>query len=170
MGNLGSGYDANDLPEGGSYDLVPAGWYSAKITESELMDTKAGTGQYIKLRLDITGPEHVGRCVWANINIRNPSAKAEEIGQRQLGEIMRAIGRASVSDTDELIGGELSIKVAIRKSKEGDGYGDQNDVRGYKAIDGSSSKGSAKKDKKKDKKKGKKKDKNARAKPPWERG
>jgi hypothetical protein len=47
---------------------------------------------------------------------------------------MRAIGIAKVADTDELIGGQLSIKVDIRSSEQ---YGDQNEVKGFKAIAGS---------------------------------
>ena len=37
-------------------------------------------------------------------------------------------------DTDELIGGQLSIKVDVRSSEQ---YGDQNEVKGFKAIAGS---------------------------------
>jgi hypothetical protein len=117
-----------------SYEPLPAGWYTASITGAELKNTKAGTGQYISVRYDITGPTHMGRVVFANLNIRNPNPVAEEIGRQQLGEVMRAIGLAKVADTDELIGGQLSIKIAIKTSEQ---YGDQNEVKGFKAIAGS---------------------------------
>jgi len=71
--------------------------------------------------------------VFGNLNIKNASQKAEEIGRQQLGELMRSIGLARVTDTDELIGGQLQIKVSIRKSEE---YGDQNEVKGFKALAG----------------------------------
>jgi hypothetical protein len=48
---------------------------------------------------------------------------------------MRSINVPNMTDTDQLIGGNVSIKVAIRKSEE---YGDQNEVKAYKAIEGSS--------------------------------
>ena len=132
MAFLSETFDVNQLPQGntGSFEPLPAGWYTATISQSELKDTKAGTGQYIKLRYDITGPTHQGRVVFGNLNIKNPNPKAEEIGRQQLGELMRAIGLTTVQDTDQLIGGQLSIKLDVRESEQ---YGASNDVKGYKS-------------------------------------
>lgn len=136
MAFLGQTFNADELPQGnGNYDPLPAGWYNAHITAAELKPTKDGSGQYIKVRYDITGPSHQGRVVFGNLNIKNASAKAEEIGRQQLGEIMRAIGLAKVTDTDQLIGGILSIKLDVRAATEQ--YAAQNDVKGFKAITGS---------------------------------
>ena len=135
MAFLDQTFEADAMPVSDkSYEPLPAGWYTASITAAELKNTKAGTGQYIAIRYDIIGPTHQGRIVFGNLNIRNPNPKAEEIGRQQLGEVMRAIGIAKVQDTDELIGGQLSIKVDIRSSEQ---YGDQNEVRAFKAIAGS---------------------------------
>lgn len=135
MAFLGQTFDASELPQGSSnFDPLPAGWYTAAITGAELKPTKDGNGQYIKVRYDITGPAHQGRVVFGNLNIKNPSAKAEEIGRQQLGEIMRAIGLGRVTDTDQLIGGNLQIKLDVRPA---DGqYQAQNEVRGFKAAHG----------------------------------
>jgi hypothetical protein len=134
MSFLDVAINAADLPVSeNSFDPLPAGWYQVNIKGAELKDTKAGTGQYIAVQYDVLGPTHQGRVVFGNLNIRNPNPKAEEIGRQQLGELMRAIGLATVQDTDQLIGGQLSIKLKIRKSEE---YGDSNDVSGYKALDG----------------------------------
>jgi hypothetical protein len=136
MAFLGQTFDADKLPQGnGNYEPLPAGWYTATITAAELKPTKDGSGQYIKVRYDITGPTHQGRVVFGNLNIKNASAKAEEIGRQQLGEIMRAIGLARVTDTDQLIGGSLQIKLDVRAATEQ--YDAQNEVRGFKAITGS---------------------------------
>jgi hypothetical protein len=135
MAFLGQTFNADDLPQGNTYDPLPAGWYTATIADAELKPTKDGSGQYIKVRYDITGPTHQGRVVFGNLNIKNASAKAEEIGRQQLGEIMRAIGLARVTDTDQLIGGSLSIKLDVRAATEQ--YAAQNEVRGFKAITGS---------------------------------
>lgn len=132
MAFLGQTFDVNTLPEGGNYDPLPPGWYTATIADAELKTTKDGSGQYIKVRYDITGPTHQGRVVFGNLNIKNASAKAEEIGRQQLGEIMRAIGLARVTDTDQLIGGVLQIKLSVRAATEE--YSAQNEVRGFKAI------------------------------------
>jgi hypothetical protein len=135
MAFLGQTFEADQLPQGSSiYDPLPPGWYNANITAAELKPTKDGSGQYIKVRYDITGPAHQGRVVFGNLNIKNASVKAEEIGRQQLGDVMRAVGLATLQDTDQLIGGSLSIKLDIRPATEQ--YQAQNEVRGFKAING----------------------------------
>jgi hypothetical protein len=134
MAFLNETYDANELPQGnGNFEPLPAGWYSVTLTGAELKNTKAGNGQYIAVRYDVTGPTHQGRVVFGNLNIKNPNPKAEEIGRQQLGDLMRAIGLSKVTDTDQLIGGILQIKLSI---KEQEGYEPSNDVKGYKSVSG----------------------------------
>lgn len=134
---LNETFDLGNLPEGntGDFTPLPDGWYTAFIAKAELCTTKAGTGQYIKLRYDITGPTHQGRVVFGNLNIRNPNPKAEEIGRQQLGDIMRAIGLAKVADTDQLVGGAIQIKLVTRHQE---GYEPSNDVKGFKSVEGGS--------------------------------
>jgi len=127
-------FSVDTLPEAQSYEPVPAGWYTATITQSEVKTTRSGTGQYISVRFDITGPSAQGRVVFTNFNIRNPNPKAEEIGLQQLNGLLRSIGLASISDTDQLIGGSCQIKVTVKKDQE---RGDGNEVKGFKAIQGS---------------------------------
>lgn len=135
MAFLNETFEADNLPQGNSYEALPAGWYNVNVTGAELKNTKDGSGQYIKVRYDITGPSHQGRVVFGNLNIKNASAKAEEIGRQQLGELMRSIGLAKVTDTDQLIGGSLQIKLDVRAATEQ--YSAQNEVKGFKAITGS---------------------------------
>jgi hypothetical protein len=136
MAFLTETFDVNELPVGnaGNFEPLPAGWYTCTISQAELKATKAGNGQYIKLRYDITGPSHQGRVVFGNLNIKNANPKAEEIGRQQLGEIMRAIGLAKVADTDQLIGGQIGIKLNIKQDAQ---YGASNEVRGFKSVSGS---------------------------------
>jgi hypothetical protein len=131
MAQLNETFSADALPVSDrNFEPLPAGWYTAVVNGAEIKNTKAGTGQYIAVRYDITGPTHQGRVVFGNLNIKNPNPKAEEIGRQQLGELMRAIGLATVQDTDQLIGGQLSIKLDVRESEQ---YGASNDVKGYKS-------------------------------------
>lgn len=134
MASLNETFITENMPVGNSnFEPIPAGWYNATMTGAEIKMTKAGTGQYIAIRYDITGPTHQGRVIFGNVNIRNANPKAEEIGRQQLGDIMRSVGLAKVSDTDQLIGGQLQIKVGVEKSEQ---YGDRNDVKGFKPIAG----------------------------------
>ena len=132
MAFLDEEFTLDTLPKGTSnFEPLPEGWYNAAITSAEIKDTKAGDGKLIFVKYAITGPSHQGRVVFGNLNIKNASTKAEEIGRQQLGEIMRAIGLSSVRDTDQLIGGNLSIKLVV---KTGEYAG--NEIKGFKAING----------------------------------
>lgn len=130
MAQLGQVFSASEAPASNDYSPLPAGWYNVRITEAELKDTKAGTGNYVKVRYDVTSGDHAGRVIFGMITVRNPNAKAEEIGRSQLAKLIRSIGLEEVSDTDQLIGGEMLVKVTIRQSEE---YGDSNEVKDWKA-------------------------------------
>ena len=136
MAFLGQTYRADDLPKGGdgTFAPLPEGWYSATIVKAEVKQTKAGTGAYIALRLDITGPTHQGRVVFSNLNINNPSPKAQEIGLQQLNQIMGALGLREVEDSTQLIGGTLQAKLAIKTEE---GRDPANEVKAYRAVVGS---------------------------------
>ena len=135
MAFLNEEFNVDELPQGnGNFEPLPSGWYTGTISQAELKATKAGNGQYIKLRYDITGPTHQGRVVFGNLNIKNANPKAEEIGRQQLGDIMRAIGLAKVTDTDQLIGGQIGIKLEVKQDAQ---YGASNEVKGFKSVSGS---------------------------------
>ena len=135
MAFLDQEFDVKNMPESsGDFEPLPAGTYSARITNVDLKDTKAGNGQYLALRFDITGPTHQGRVVFSNLNIKNPNPKAEEIAHADLGDIMRAIGLAKFKNTDQLVGGDLNIKLTVKNDET---YGNKNEVKGYSAIAGS---------------------------------
>jgi len=114
-----------------TYDVVPAGWYVAQITDAEVKQTKSGTGEYIKIRYDIQGPTSQGRVVFGNLNVKNANPAAEKIGRQQLGDIMRSVGLSAVTDTDQLLGTTMQIKIDIRDS---DQYGPSNEVKAWKAL------------------------------------
>lgn len=134
MAFLDTAFDVNELPVGDNYDPIPEGWYNVRIVSAEIKATKSGTGQYISIRYDIIGPSHQGRQVFGTLNIKNDSQKAEEIGRQQLGSLMRAIGLARVTDTDQLINGEMQIKLSIKRDEQ---YGDKNEIKAFKAVNGS---------------------------------
>jgi len=135
MAFLDETFNIDDLPSREpiktSFEPLPEGWYTAAITGAEIKTTKAGDGQYINAKYTIIGPKHQGRIVFGMINIKNPNPKAEEIGRQQLGDIMRAVGLTKVSDTDQLIGGNLSIKLVITPANSS--YEASNNIRGFKA-------------------------------------
>ena len=127
-------FDTAEIPVSDrSFDLLPAGWYAATITGAESRDTKSGAGKYLRVEFTLADP--AGRKVWSNYNVKNDNPAAESIGRQQLAEVVRAIGKKAVRDTDELRGCVLSIKVKVREAANG--YEASNEVAAAKALDGS---------------------------------
>lgn len=120
---------ASEMP---NFDPVPAGEYTARCNAAEIKKTKAGNGTYIRAEFEITGPDHAGRRIWTNFNIQNANPQAESIGRQQLAQYGLAIGQPSLSNTDQMIGGQCLIKVTIRPAR-GE-YGPDNDIKGFKSL------------------------------------
>lgn len=134
MASLGETFRPEDAPAA-EFDPVPVGKYLAQVIESDVKETKTGTGQMLNLTWEImTGPQE-GRMVFDRINIRNQNEKAQAIGLRQLANICTALGVASISDSEELHFRPLMIDVVIKEDKSGQ-YGPQNNIKKYSQPNG----------------------------------
>lgn len=118
-----------------NFDLLPAGWYTAQVTQSDVVALKSGNGHAIKLTFDVLSEGYRGRKVWAQLNVRHTNPKAEQIAQQQLRELCDSIGLVRMNDTIELHSKPVQIRVKIRKDDTGQ-YEDQNEVAGFKAASG----------------------------------
>lgn len=118
-----------------NYELLPAGWYPAQVTESEIVPLKSGNGQALKLTFTVLSDAYRGRKIWARLNVKHTNSQAETIAQQQLRELCESIGVARLSDTVELHNKPVQIKVKVRKDDTGQ-YEDQNEVSGFKAAGG----------------------------------
>jgi hypothetical protein len=134
------GFNAQEVEPQSSFDPIPAGEYTAMITDSEMKPTKNGAGEYLQLVFDICDGEHEGRKVFARLNLNNPNQTAVEIAQRELSAICHAVGVLTPNDSSDLHDKPMTIKVKIRQSP---GYDPQNEISAYKALGGSPGGGSA---------------------------
>jgi hypothetical protein len=85
-----------------SFDALPPGRYEVIISESEMKDTKAGTGQYLQLTWTVVGGQHEGRKLWSRLNLVNPNATAVSIAERELSAICHCVGILVPQDSEEL--------------------------------------------------------------------
>lgn len=127
----GQGFDTQSGEGMNSYDPLPASWYNAMIDEAAVVQTKAGTGYYLKLRFYILDQQYNGRRIFRNITLRNPNQKAEEIGLKELTSFGQAIGEPMITASAQCLNKQLQIKLKIVRDEE---YGDGNDVIGYRAV------------------------------------
>jgi hypothetical protein len=111
------------------FDTLPAGEYTAQIIQSEMKDTKSGTGQYLEMRVQILDEPFTGRLIFERLNLVNPNNTAVMIAQRTLAQICKALDIESLEDSEELHFREMNIKVGIRPPK-GD-FPASNEIKKY---------------------------------------
>lgn len=118
-----------------AFENLPVGWYTARMVASEEKPTSAGTGSYLQLEFEIVDPApHVGRKVWDRLNLNNPNEKAVEIAYQTLSAICHAAGVMQLTQSQQLHGIPVQIKVGL--SKPQDGYEQRNEIKGYRAVAG----------------------------------
>lgn len=128
MANLN--FDASKI-ETNSYQPLPDGWYPVAIVEADMVRTKDGSNEYLKLCYEITGPEYTGRKIFDGLNINHANQTPREIAQRNLASICKAIGQLQVASTEQLLGAQLLVK--LKAEPANDRYEARNRVAGYKA-------------------------------------
>lgn len=135
MSNLsGYNFNAEEIEPSSSFDPIPAGWYKAIISASEMKPTRDGYGEYLSLTLQVIEGQYANRLVFARLNLKNANDKAVDIARKDLAAICRAVGVMSPKASEELHDKPLMIKVKVRPAS-GE-YEASNDVGGYKAVDG----------------------------------
>lgn len=117
--------------EAGNFELLKSGLYPACIVDSELADTKDGTGRMLKLTLQITDGEHKGRTFFDRLNIYNKSEQAQEIARKTLRLLTDLCGVNNLGDSKELHDVPLCIRLGTTEY-QGE---KRNEIKGYAAAD-----------------------------------
>jgi hypothetical protein len=115
--------------------VIPAGTYTAHITESDVVELKSGNGKGLKLTFEVIDGQFKGRKVWEHLNVIHTNEQAQGIAQSQLSTICRATGVTKLEDTASLHFKPIKITVAI-KPASGD-YKEGNSIKGYEPANGS---------------------------------
>ena len=135
MSNLAAyNFNAEEVEPSSSFDPIPAGWYKAIISNSEMKPTRDGYGEYLSLTLQVIDGQYENRLVFARLNLKNANDKAVDIARKDLAAICRAVGVMSPQASEELHDIPLMIKVKVRPAS-GE-YEASNDIGGYKAVEG----------------------------------
>jgi hypothetical protein len=124
-----NGFNANEVDPAQSREPIPAGWYKAVITESEEKPTKAQTGSYLQMTVEIIEGDHAGRKAFERLNLNNPNATAVEIAQRTLSSICRAVGVMTPRTSNDLHDKPFMVKIKVKPAK--DGYDASNEIAEY---------------------------------------
>ncbi len=122
-------FKASEVPEDKGFEVLPAGTYTGHIIQSEMKETKAGTGMFLELRIQVLDEPYTGRLVFERLNLVNPNETAVKIAQRTLADLCEACGVDEVEDSEELHGIEFMMDVKIDPPR-GD-WGESNSVKKY---------------------------------------
>ena len=112
------------------FQPIPAGKYSVYIEDISINETRAGTGQYLRIKLRVAdGQPYANRIIWTYINFQNTNPVAERIGQQKLNQLLLSCGLHVIQDTDELLNRVVLAQVVVREASNG--YEASNDVKAF---------------------------------------
>lgn len=131
-------FDASQVAPASAQEVIPSGWYKARMSASEWQESKNKPGNwFVAVKITLIG-EYDGLTLTDRINLHNENVMAAEIGQRTLSSICHATGVMVVEDMAQLYGIPMMVKVALRaagKGADGKDYEASNEIKGYKAIE-----------------------------------
>ena len=137
MASLNGTFDATEVAPAVPLEVLPPGKYLAHLIESEMLPTKAGDGQYLKLVFEILEGPAARRKIFDQLNLVNRNEQTVEIAQRTLSAICHAVGQVHVSDSEQLHFKPLIVTLKVEPAGP-DKYGVQrearNKVAGYSAA------------------------------------
>lgn len=127
------GFDANEIEPTSDFEPIPAGKYEAVITDSEMKQTRAGTGEYLQFTFQIVDGPHRNRLLWSRMNLNNPNATAVQIAKAELSALCRAVGVMAPKDSTELH--NLPLIIHVRCKRRSDTGEISNEIKGYSRKD-----------------------------------
>lgn len=139
MAQLGTNFDATQVPPQEAFTVIPAGKYKAQVVASEIRATNNGAGQYLWFEMEILEGDQQGRKLWDRLNLWNDNATAVEIAQRTLSAMCHSTGQLHVEDSEALHFKPMLVTVRVRPAgpgKDGKQYDASNEIRGYEAVNG----------------------------------
>lgn len=116
MANLqGINIDAN-VPESGSFTIIPPATYKAVIAGDKITTTKDGRGKMLELTVQIIEGPYTGLTIIDRLNIVNASQQAQNIAQGTLKRICGVL-RAPFppQNTDSLMGKPMLVTVGVEE-------------------------------------------------------
>jgi hypothetical protein len=116
MAKLDEVFNSAEVPEREEFTPIPPGQYSGMVVSSELKTTHKG-GQMIVLEIDIQSGDYEGRKLFERLNIKNDNQKAVDIAYRTLSELVKAVGKTTIKDTEELHNKRFLMDVVVTPAK-----------------------------------------------------
>ena len=117
------------------FQPLPDGEYLMSIDYAEIMETKSGRGEHLKLELVVLeSPDgaNQNRRVFQYHMIRHDNEATQRIGREYIEELARAIGLSepiNIQDTNQF--SNQAVRARLKTKKGSGDYGDSNEVERY---------------------------------------
>lgn len=112
----------NEVAERQDFTPLPAGKYVAMVTNTDYKDNNNKDGKILALTFEIQDGTYTNRKIFENLNIRNKNEIAQRIATEALAELCKALGKETLSDTDELLNKRVVLDVAVTVDKPTEKY------------------------------------------------
>lgn len=122
-------FDATQVAPDTGISPAPRGYYKVVAIKSELKPTKDGAGELIAFNTQIIAGPFQGKNIAFNLNWKNKSATAQNIGHGQLSAICHATGVLGLQDTQQLHNIPFGLEVDVTDD------GKYNDVKSFMHVD-----------------------------------
>ena len=137
MAQLPGAFNANDhdeMEEKGDFPALPKDDYGVRIKETSSFRNSKDTGDCFKFVFEVLDGKYKGRLLFANLNLVHENPAAVEMAEKELGSMVRAVGKVTIDDTDDLVGCQLTVSVTVKKATSK--YPEGNEIAMYKPLDG----------------------------------
>lgn len=128
MASLNGTFDATEVAPAVPLEVLPPGKYLSQLIESEMMPTRAGDGQLLKLVFEVLEGPYARRKIFDQLNLVNRNEQTVEIAQRQLSAICHTVEQVHVSDSEQLHFKPLIVTLKVEPAGI-DKHGVQRDAR-----------------------------------------
>jgi len=128
------GFDLTSTEEYSSFDLLPPGEYHVVIDGAEIRQTRGGDNS-LSLSYRVMDGQYANRKAFDNLNLWHHNQQCQQIAMSQLKSIRKSVGlNPNVGGTtEELLGRQMLVKLAIRKDKL-DSTKEYQDFKAYKPL------------------------------------
>lgn len=124
-------FNAAEVEPSQEFQVLPEGKYETVITDSDVKNTRSGSGKYVQVEFEVVSGEYRGRKIWGRYNIENANPDAVRIGRADFSALCHAVNDLNPKDTCELH--NLPVVLTVKCKKQKDSGELENVTRGYAA-------------------------------------
>jgi hypothetical protein len=115
--------------EGSSFQVIPAGDYTAEVIDAAITQPKSGDGHMLFLTWKIVNGEYEGKQIWQRLCYQHSNPTTQDIARRFLKDLCIALNiNQQITDPEVFKFKPARIRVGVESDKYGQ-FDDQNRIK-----------------------------------------